>query len=142
MGIYDLPTMTDYILNKTGQKDLYYIGFSMGATMFFVFTSMKPEYNEKIRLMIALAPSTFMSNSTTPINKLKLFSKVWQCIDTHYCRCLHEKDNHMKIKASWDMACSHSRIFYLQQHSYEKLKSRSYLPTRSFILVILNWSAP
>jgi lysosomal acid lipase/cholesteryl ester hydrolase len=76
MGIYDLPAMTDYVLNKTGQEELYYIGYSMGATMFFVFTSMKPEYKEKIRLMIALAPSTFMANSTTPINKSNFFTKV------------------------------------------------------------------
>jgi lysosomal acid lipase/cholesteryl ester hydrolase len=76
MGIYDLPAMTDYVLNKTGQEDLFYIGYSMGATMFFVFTSMIPEYNEKIRQMIALAPSTFMANSTTPISKSNFFTKV------------------------------------------------------------------
>jgi len=76
MGIYDLPAMTDYVLNRTGQEVLYYIGYSMGATMFFVFTSTKPEYNEKIRLMIALAPSAFMANSTTPINKSNFFTKV------------------------------------------------------------------
>jgi pimeloyl-ACP methyl ester carboxylesterase len=68
--------MTDYVLNKTGQEDLYYIGYSMGAIIFIVFTSMKPEYNEKILLMIALAPSTFMANSTTPINKSNFFTKV------------------------------------------------------------------
>jgi predicted alpha/beta hydrolase len=62
MGIHDLPAMTDYVQSNTGHEDLYYIGYSMGATMFFVFTSMKPEYNEKIHLMIALAPSTFMAN--------------------------------------------------------------------------------
>jgi pimeloyl-ACP methyl ester carboxylesterase len=76
MGLYDLPAMVDYVLNRTGQEDLYYIGYSMGATMFFVFASIKPEYNEKIRLMIALAPSTFMANSTTPINKSNVFTKV------------------------------------------------------------------
>ena len=83
MGVYDLPAMTDYVLNRTGQEHMYYIGFSMGATMFFVFTSMKPEYNEKIRLMIALAPSTFMANSTTPINKPNFFTKVRQAIQAH-----------------------------------------------------------
>ena len=83
MGIYDLPAMTDYVLNKTGKEDLYYIGYSMGATMFFVFTSLKPEYNEKIRLMIALAPSAFMANSATPINKSNFFTKVWQVIHAH-----------------------------------------------------------
>jgi len=76
MGTYDLPAMIDYILNHTGQHDLHYVGVSMGATMFFALTSMKPEYNEKIRLMVALAPVTFMAKSTTLLNTLNLSSKV------------------------------------------------------------------
>jgi hypothetical protein len=33
--------------------------------------------------MIALAPSTFMANATTPINKSNFFTKVWQGIHAH-----------------------------------------------------------
>lgn len=76
MGIYDLPSMIDYVLNRTGHHNLHYIGISMGTTMFFVCTSMKPEYNRKIHLMIALAPTAFMANSKTPLHKLNLMNKV------------------------------------------------------------------
>jgi pimeloyl-ACP methyl ester carboxylesterase len=76
MGIYDLPAMIDYVLNRTGQRNLRYVGFSMGTTMFFVLTSMKPEYNTRIQLMVALAPVTFMANSTTLLHKFNLSNKV------------------------------------------------------------------
>lgn len=36
MGKYDIPAAVDYVLNTTGAKDLYYIGHSMGTTMFWV----------------------------------------------------------------------------------------------------------
>jgi lysosomal acid lipase/cholesteryl ester hydrolase len=33
MGTYDLPAAIDYVMGHTGQKDLYYIGHSMGTTL-------------------------------------------------------------------------------------------------------------
>ncbi|GJQ72821.1 hypothetical protein Trydic_g20260, partial [Trypoxylus dichotomus] len=60
IGTIDLPEMIDYILKATGQKSLFYIGHSQGTTTFFVMASEKPEYNDKIRLMVALAPVAYM----------------------------------------------------------------------------------
>jgi predicted alpha/beta hydrolase len=76
MGVYDLPAVIDYILARTGQQNLYYIGHSMGNTMFFVLTSLKPEYNMKIHLMVALAPVVFMSHVKSGITKLAIFSRT------------------------------------------------------------------
>ncbi|KAL0116948.1 hypothetical protein PUN28_010077 [Cardiocondyla obscurior] len=59
MGIYDLPAIIDYILHETGQKQLFYIGFSQGTTQFWILTSLRPEYNQKIKLMSALAPVAY-----------------------------------------------------------------------------------
>ncbi|PSN49939.1 Lipase 1 [Blattella germanica] len=56
MGKNDVPAEIDYILKHNGQQKLFYIGHSMGTTMFFVMTSLRPEYNEKIEAMIAFAP--------------------------------------------------------------------------------------
>lgn len=56
IGVYDLPTIIDHILNITQQKQLNYIGFSQGTTSFFVMTSMRPEYNEKILGAHLMAP--------------------------------------------------------------------------------------
>jgi predicted alpha/beta hydrolase len=63
MGVYDLPAAFDYILYYTNQTDMYYVGHSMGTTMFYVLMSLKPEYNAKIRHMIALAPVAFLRNT-------------------------------------------------------------------------------
>jgi lysosomal acid lipase/cholesteryl ester hydrolase len=76
MGVYDLPAVIDYVLARTKQQDMYYIGHSMGTTMFFVLTSLKPEYNTKIRLMVAFAPVVFMSDVKSDISKLAVFSRT------------------------------------------------------------------
>jgi len=36
MGVYDIPAVLNFVLTHTGQPDLYYVGHSMGTTMFFV----------------------------------------------------------------------------------------------------------
>lgn len=59
MGIYDLPVMIDKILEVTGRSKTFYVGYSQGSTEFFVLTSMFPEYNDKIELMVGLAPAVF-----------------------------------------------------------------------------------
>jgi pimeloyl-ACP methyl ester carboxylesterase len=69
MGIYDLPAVIDYVLEQTGQGKLYYVGHSMGTTMFFVLTSSLPQYNAKIRLMTALAPIAYMAFVKSPLPK-------------------------------------------------------------------------
>ncbi|KAL1513236.1 hypothetical protein ABEB36_002670 [Hypothenemus hampei] len=62
IGVYDLPATIDYVLNKTGKSQLHFIGHSQGTTTFFVMGSERPEYNEKIKLMIAMAPSALLGN--------------------------------------------------------------------------------
>lgn len=76
-GVLDLPSMIDYILELTGKDKIYYIGHSTGATAFFILCSEKPEYNDKIEMMFALAPVAFMSNIKSPyLNTVKHNLKV------------------------------------------------------------------
>lgn len=63
IGNIDLPTMIDYALEHTGQQRLHYIGHSQGTTSFFVMGSLRPDYNQKIISMHALAPVAFLANS-------------------------------------------------------------------------------
>ncbi|KFM74947.1 Gastric triacylglycerol lipase, partial [Stegodyphus mimosarum] len=70
----DLPAMIDYILNSTGQKDLFYVGHSQGTTVAFALLSEKPEYNEKIRLFVALAPVATVGYITSAISYLAPFT--------------------------------------------------------------------
>lgn len=78
VGNYDLPATIDYILNATGQQKLQSIGHSQGSTIHFVLLSMKPEYNEKIKLFIALAPVAYLNHLTPPVSTI---SDVGPAID-------------------------------------------------------------
>ncbi|XP_063604849.1 lipase 3-like [Penaeus indicus] len=60
---FDLPATIDYVLPTTGARDLFYVGFSMGTTVFFAMLSEHPEYNAKIRAMAALAPVAHQGNA-------------------------------------------------------------------------------
>lgn len=72
LGKYDLPATIDYILNKTGQSTLFYIGHSMGTTAFFTLASVRPEYNKKVKLMQAFGPAAFfVGNLSTSVKILR-----------------------------------------------------------------------
>ena len=62
--------MIDFVLDKTGQKKLFYIGHSQGTTAFFVMSSELPEYNNKINAMFALAPVAYVSRMKSPFMQI------------------------------------------------------------------------
>ncbi|XP_040111111.1 gastric triacylglycerol lipase-like [Oryx dammah] len=53
---YDLPSTTDFILRRTGQEKLYYVGHSQGTTIAFGAFTTNPQLAEKIKIHFALAP--------------------------------------------------------------------------------------
>lgn len=67
MGKFDLPAMIDYILQVSEHKQIFYVGHSQGTTQFFVMGSVQPQYNEKIKLAVALAPVAFMGHVKSPV---------------------------------------------------------------------------
>ncbi|XP_063917664.1 lipase 1-like isoform X2 [Zophobas morio] len=56
IGYHDLPATIDYILNKTRQKDLFFLGHSIGSSSGLILCSLRPEYRKRIRLFLALGP--------------------------------------------------------------------------------------
>ena len=70
IGYYDLPALIDYILEITHQSSLHYIGYSQGTTSFYVMCSERPEYNDKIKSQVSMAPIAFLSNQQNPLIKL------------------------------------------------------------------------
>ncbi|XP_012225601.1 lipase 3-like isoform X2 [Linepithema humile] len=89
IGYYDIPAMIDYVLEKTGHSQLYYIGHSQGTTAFYVMGSERPEYNAKVKTMISLAPIAFLSNQRSPL--LKLIVHFYSLMEwgSHICN-IHE----------------------------------------------------
>lgn len=70
MARFDLPAMLDYVKNQTEVKKLHYLGHSMGTTVFFALMSSKPEYQQRIASMVALAPVATVTSITSPIKYL------------------------------------------------------------------------
>jgi hypothetical protein len=52
----------DYILNKTGSAKVQYISHSEGGKNLIAGLSLRPEYNDKVGVHIALAPASFMTH--------------------------------------------------------------------------------
>ncbi|XP_049764860.1 lipase 3-like [Schistocerca cancellata] len=67
MGVYDVPAVIGHVLRETGCPQLFYVGHSMGTTMFYVMGSERPDYNDKVRAMFSLAPVAYMSRVKSPI---------------------------------------------------------------------------
>ncbi|XP_037071346.1 lipase 3-like [Pollicipes pollicipes] len=74
MGMYDVPAMIDFILETTGQKDLYYVGHSMGKSMFWVMMYNHPEYNDKVRLMQGVGPVARLDHTSSVIRYFAPFA--------------------------------------------------------------------
>jgi lysosomal acid lipase/cholesteryl ester hydrolase len=56
MAKYDLPAMIDYVLEHTGQTELYYMGHSEGTMTAFAHLSESPDFTSKVKRFFALGP--------------------------------------------------------------------------------------
>lgn len=72
IGRYDLPATIDYVLKKSNHSQVHYVGHSQGSTAFFVMTSERPDYNEKILFMTAMAPPVFMGHVDNELLQLNV----------------------------------------------------------------------
>ncbi|XP_051883223.1 gastric triacylglycerol lipase [Pristis pectinata] len=70
MATKDLPAVIDFILKKTNQKQLYYVGHSQGTTIGFIAFSRMPELAKKIKVFFGLAPVATVKYATSPLVKL------------------------------------------------------------------------
>ncbi|KAG8180326.1 hypothetical protein JTE90_016360 [Oedothorax gibbosus] len=74
MAEFDLPALIDFVLNATETKQLYYVGHSQGTAAAFALFSQSPEYNDKVKLFVALAPVTTVGHITSAIKYLAPFT--------------------------------------------------------------------
>ncbi|XP_070395842.1 lipase 3-like isoform X2 [Dermacentor albipictus] len=75
MAAYDLPAQLDWVLQKTQQSSLQYVGWSQGCGIMFALLAEKPKYNDKIQLFQAIAPAVFLGHMTSPMKRLSALSK-------------------------------------------------------------------
>ncbi|KAM6306158.1 lysosomal acid lipase/cholesteryl ester hydrolase-like [Aegotheles albertisi] len=67
IGKYDIPAELYFIMNKTGQKDVYYAGHSEGSTAGFIAFSTYPELAQKVKVFFALGPVATITYATSPL---------------------------------------------------------------------------
>ncbi|XP_008836069.1 lipase member K [Nannospalax galili] len=75
MAKYDLPATINLILEKTAQKQLYYVGHSQGTTIAFIAFSTNPELAKRIKVFFALAPVVTVKYTRSPMKKLTNLSR-------------------------------------------------------------------
>ncbi|NXA26067.1 LICH hydrolase, partial [Ibidorhyncha struthersii] len=67
MGKYDIPAELYFIMNKTGQKDVYYVGHSEASTAGFIAFSTYPELAQRVKVFFALGPVATITHATSPL---------------------------------------------------------------------------
>ncbi|NXJ66217.1 LICH hydrolase, partial [Rostratula benghalensis] len=70
MGKYDIPAELYFIMNTTGQRDVYYVGHSEGSAAGFIAFSTYPELAQRVKMFSALGPVTTCSYATSPLIKI------------------------------------------------------------------------
>ncbi|XP_059518730.1 lipase member K isoform X2 [Myotis daubentonii] len=75
MAKYDLPATIDFIVEKTGQERLFYVGHSQGTTIAFIAFSTNPELAKRIKIFFALAPVITVKYTHSPLRKLTNLSR-------------------------------------------------------------------
>ncbi|NWY00284.1 LICH hydrolase, partial [Nothoprocta ornata] len=70
MGKYDVPAELYFAMNKTGQKNIYYIGHSEGTAAGFIAFSTYHELAQRVKVFFALSPVTTCTHSTSPLVKI------------------------------------------------------------------------
>ncbi|XP_068710633.1 lipase member K-like [Montipora foliosa] len=82
MADYDLPAMTDYVLQVTGQKQLFYVGHSQGTLIAFNGFADNPDLGKKVKAFFALAPVYTLNNATKIVRHgAKIINRIVMRLD-------------------------------------------------------------
>ena len=78
MGRFDLPAAFAYVLahqDAASSGKLFYVGHSMGTTMFWVAAAEQPALvRDSVHAMVALGPVAFVGHMASPLRMLAPFS--------------------------------------------------------------------
>uniref|UniRef100_A0A6M2CHR6 Lipase n=1 Tax=Rhipicephalus microplus TaxID=6941 RepID=A0A6M2CHR6_RHIMP len=68
IGRYDVAACVDHVLKATGAPKLTIMALSQGAAITMVFLSTRPEYNDKVNLVILYGPVANITNAGQPMS--------------------------------------------------------------------------
>ncbi|NXG66835.1 LIPM Lipase, partial [Hemiprocne comata] len=154
MAMYDLPAMINFVLQKTGQKQIYYVGYSQGCTIGFIAFSSMPELAQKIKLFFALAPVLTIKHARSPFMKLPfLLDKQFKMLQL----LLGRMDASQRVRKLWrflPLLCRHpslhklcANLFFLLGGYNEKNLNMtrldvytSHYPDRTSVKNVIHWA--
>lgn len=73
IGLHDVSSMLNYMLEQTKEQKTFYIGHSQGASALLALLSTSTDYNNKIAQAHLITPAVFMKHSTSPMLTSSLF---------------------------------------------------------------------
>ncbi|XP_049268955.1 lipase lipl-1 [Rhipicephalus sanguineus] len=76
IGRYDVAAGIDHVLNATGAPKLTVITYSQGAMDMLALLSMRPEYNDKVDLVVAYGPGGNTSRMGPPMSLVMPFTPL------------------------------------------------------------------
>lgn len=65
IGLYDLPAMIEFAIDKSNSSKVNYIGHSQGCTSVLALLASRPEYNDFVSQLHLMTPAAFMDGSTS-----------------------------------------------------------------------------
>lgn len=86
IGRYDLPAVIDYMLNITGSSKVGLLGTSQGFTNALVLLSMRPEYNDKVNILIGYAPVANLTHFTSIARLITPFAEIVQAVNDAFTK--------------------------------------------------------
>lgn len=82
IGLYDVSTMLDFVLDHTKETKTFYVGHSQGGGSLLALLSSRPIYNNKIVQAYLITPAVFMRHSSSRI--LMLLAKRHEMMMVNY----------------------------------------------------------
>ncbi|XP_012859671.1 lipase member K-like [Echinops telfairi] len=77
MAKYDLPALINFIIRKTGQEQIHYVGHSQGITVAFIAFSEHPDLAQQIKNIFALSQVFCLGNTTGLTKTLLSFPPIF-----------------------------------------------------------------
>lgn len=63
ISVIDMPVYIDYILDVTNEPKIIFLGHSQGTTVSYILLSERPEYNDKIELIISYGATAYLAHT-------------------------------------------------------------------------------
>ncbi|KAI8477465.1 MAG: Alpha/Beta hydrolase protein [Monoraphidium minutum] len=95
VALLDVPANVDYVLRATGRRQLALVGYSQGCSAALMMLSARPEYNDKLWLLLLLAPVVFAEEVKAPyLRKMALDGSAELLLNAGMGQNLHNPMTH------------------------------------------------